>query len=219
MDKNHKHGFDQKAKRLQEVKRELLQQQALIADATIADLESALENECAEMPPCRLLSVRLSDEDLAESCAFFDSSLLSRDGVIARRSKALLRVGLPAATTIGVLESMDVRSPAAPNVDLPWLRSVVYNRLWFRSCIFRFIDDGDIPVYAKVVYCVQHPMMICFVKLEKVRRPGDGVPAFAANHHHVQEWAHHFHIEYNNFIWTDDGCIDLAWRIDIVYVR
>ena len=215
MDKNHKHVFDQKAKRLQEVKRELLQQQALIADATIADLESALENECAEMPPCRLLSARLSDEDLAEASAFFDASLLSRDEVIARRSKALLRVGPPAATTIGVLESMDVRSPAAPNVDLPWLRSVVYNRLWFRSCIFRFIDDGDIPVYAKVVYCVQHPMMICFVKLEKVRRPGDGVPAFAANHH-VQEWAHHFRIEYNNFIWTDDGCIDLAWRIDIM---
>ena len=78
----------------------------------------------------------------------------------------------------------------------------------------RFWDGSDVT-YAKIVYCVQKPFMVCLCDLQKLPKEPD-ISASDYWEQRRDRWLHEFRLQLGSFAWTDDGGIDPEWQVDVL---
>ena len=161
----------------------------------------------------RLSAARWSDADRKRAEAIYEHCPFSREEINERRAKALKHVQAPNENMQKMLMSLGVArlSPSPKNPS--WLRVVCYNRSYFNNCILRFFDGVD-TVYAKVVYCVQSPLMMCMCSCQKL--PQSASSSSADPWVQVGTSAHKFRLHLGSFSWSDDGGLDEEWQVDVL---
>jgi hypothetical protein len=146
---------------------------------------------------------------------FFDDPMWTKKANALRKAVGE-PVAPPTPDTFGFLEPMLVEGEARPLQQPGWVRFVCRNRDVFLDSVFR-LHTPQGPWTLKFCYAKQRPQRVCCAHVVDVDYTPSLVGESVGDVAYGSTWAETFQTQLLEFVFADDGTVDEAWEVDILF--